>query len=98
GIATAVGFSYTLSANANFAAAYVPFGLTSLGAAFNSSALASAATHMSSTPVCLTVPCAPGLVLCAVGLLAIVGLASVFSLRRIAQVILALVIFQVVAF
>jgi basic amino acid/polyamine antiporter, APA family len=98
GIATAVGFSYTLSANANFAAAYVPFGLTSLGAAFNSSALTSAASSISSTTTCVTVPCSPGLVLCAVGLLVIVGLASVFSLRRIAQVILALVIFQVVAF
>ncbi len=98
GIATAVGFSYTLSANANFAAAYVPFGLTSLGAAFNSSALTSAASNISSTTTCLTVTCSPGLVICAVGLLVIVGLASVFSLRRIAQVILALVIFQVVAF
>jgi amino acid transporter len=98
GIATAVGFSYTLSANANFAAAYVPFGLTSLGAAFNSSALTSAATNIASTTTCVTVTCSPGLVLCAVGLLVIVGVASVFSLRRIAQVILALVIFQVVAF
>lgn len=98
GIATAVGFSYTLSANANFAAAYVPFGLSSLGAAFNSSALTSAATNISSTTTCLTVTCSPGLVICAVGLLVIVGVASIFSLRRIAQVILALVIFQVVAF
>jgi amino acid transporter len=98
GIATAVGFSYTLSANANFAANYVPFALNSLGAAFNSSALTSAATNITGTTTCLTVTCSPGLVICAVGLLVIVGLASVFSLRRIAQVILALVIFQVVAF
>jgi len=98
GIATAVGFTYTLSANANFAAAYVPFALNSLGAAFNSSALTSAATNITGTTTCLTVTCSPGLVLCAVGLLVIVGVASVFSLRRIAQVILALVIFQVVAF
>src|SRR3984893_4835087 len=88
GIATAVGFSYTLSANANFAAAYVPFGLTSLGAAFNSSALTSAASSISSTTTCLTVTCSPGLVICAVGLLVIVGLAAVFSLRRIAPVVL----------
>ena len=98
GIATAVGFSYTLSANANFAANYVPFALNSLGAAFNSSALMSAATSISGTTTCVTVTCSPGLVICAVGMLVIVGLASVFSLRRIAQVILALVIFQVVAF
>ena len=98
GIATAVGFSYTLSANANFAAAYVPFALNSLGAAFNSSALTSAATSIANTTTCVTVTCSPGLVICAVGMLVIVGLASVFSLRRIAQVILALVLFQVVAF
>src|SRR5579872_6704865 len=53
GIATAVGFSYTLSANANFAANYVPFALNSLGAAFNSSALTSAATNISGTTTCL---------------------------------------------
>ncbi len=98
GIATAVGFTYTLSANANFAAAYVPFGLSALGSAFGSSALTSAATSIASTTTCGTVQCSPGLVACAVGLLVIVGLASAFSLRRIAQVILALVIFQVVAF
>lgn len=98
GIATAVGFSYTLSANANFAAAYVPFGLGALGSAFNSSSLTNAASNISNTTACGAVQCSPGLVACAVGLLVIVGLASVFSLRRIAQVILALVIFQVVAF
>jgi basic amino acid/polyamine antiporter, APA family len=98
GIATAVGFSYTLSANANFAANYVPFGLNSLGAAFNSSALTSAASSISGTTTCVTVTCSPGLVICAVGMLVIVGVLSVFSLRRVAQIILALVIFQVVAF
>jgi amino acid transporter len=98
GIATAVGFSYTLSANANFAATYVPFGLTSLGSAFNSSALNSAATNISNTTQCGQITCSPGLAICAVGMLVIVGLGSIFSLKRIAQIILALVIFQVVAF
>ena len=98
GIACAVGFSYTLSANANFAANYFPFALNSLGAAFNSSALTSAATNVSNTTQCGQVTCAPGLAIFAVIFLVIVGLGSIFSLRRIAQVILALVIFQVVAF
>jgi basic amino acid/polyamine antiporter, APA family len=98
GIATAVGFSYTLSANANFAANYVPFALNSLGAAFNSSALTSAATNVANTAQCGQVTCAPGLAICAVVFLVIVGLGSIFSLRRIAQVILGLVIFQVLAF
>src|SRR5712692_3238226 len=98
GIATAVGFTYTLSANANFAAAYVPFALNSLGAAFNSSALTSAATSIANTTSCGQVTCSPGLAICAVAVLVIVGLGSIFSLRRIAQIILGLVIFQVLAF
>jgi APA family basic amino acid/polyamine antiporter len=98
GIACAVGFSYTLSANANFAANYVPFALNSLGAAFNSSALTSAATNVANTTQCGQVTCAPGLAICAVVFLLIVGFGSIFSLRRIAQVILGLVIFQVLAF
>ncbi|HEX7263020.1 MAG TPA: APC family permease [Candidatus Dormibacteraeota bacterium] len=98
GIATAVGFSYTLSANANFAASYVPFGLTSLGSAFNSSALTSAAGNIANTTQCGQITCSPGLAISAVVLLVIVGLGSIFSLRRIAQIILGLVIFQVIAF
>jgi amino acid transporter len=98
GIACAVGFSYTLSANANFAANYVPFGLTSLGSAFNSSALTSAATNIANTAQCGQITCSPGLAICAVVMLVIVGLGSIFSLRRIAQIILVLVIFQVLAF
>ena len=98
GIACAVGFSYTLSANANFAANYVPFALTALGSAFNSSALTSAAGNIANTTSCGQVTCAPGLAITAVVFLVIVGLGSIFSLRRIAQVILALVIFQVLAF
>jgi len=98
GIACAVGFSYTLAANANFAANYVPLALNSLGLAFNSSALTSAAGNISSTTQCIQVTCAPGLVIFAVAFLVIVGLGSIFSLRRIAQVILGLVIFQVLAF
>jgi APA family basic amino acid/polyamine antiporter len=98
GIATGVGFSYTLSANANFAANYVPFGLTSLGSAFNSSALTSAAGNIANTTQCGQVTCSPGLAICAVVMLVIVGLGSIFSLRRIAQIILGLVIFQVIAF
>jgi basic amino acid/polyamine antiporter, APA family len=98
GIACGVGFSYTLSANANFAANYVPFGLTALGSAFNSSALTSAATNITNTAQCGQVTCSPGLAIVAVVFLVIVGLGSIFSLRRIAQVILALVIFQVLAF
>ena len=98
GIACAVGFSYTLAANANFAANYFPLALNSLGLAFNSSALTSAAGNVANTTQCVQVSCAPGLVIFAVIFLVVVGLGSIFSLRRIAQVILGLVIFQVLAF
>ncbi len=91
GIACAVGFSYTLAANANFAANYFPLALTSLG-------LNDAASSITNTTQCIQVPCAPGLVTVAVVFLVIVGLGSIFSLRRIAQVILGLVTFQVLAF
>jgi amino acid transporter len=98
GIACAVGFSYTLAANANFAANYFPLALNSLGLAFGSSALTGAAGSVANTTTCVQVTCAPGLVTFAVLFLVVVGLASIFSLRRIAQVILGLVIFQVLAF
>ncbi len=98
GIACAVGFSYTLAANANFAANYVPLALNALGLAFGSSGISSAGANMANTTQCIQVTCAPGLVIFAVLFLVVVGLASIFSLRRIAQFILALVIFQVLAF
>ena len=98
GIACAVGFSYTLAANANFAANYVPLALKALGLAFGSSGIGDAGTNMANTTQCLQVTCSPGLVIFAVGFLVVVGLASIFSLRRIAQLILGLVIFQVLAF
>lgn len=91
GIACAVGFSYTLAANANFAANYFPLALTALG-------MGDAASSVANTTTCVQVTCAPGLVVFAVLFLVVVGLASIFSLRRIAQVILGLVIFQVLAF
>ena len=91
GIACAVGFSYTLAANANFAANYFPLALTALGQS-------GAASSVANTTQCVQVTCAPGLVIFAVLFLVVVGLGSIFSLRRIAQVILGLVIFQVLAF
>jgi len=98
GIACAVGFSYTLAANANFAANYIPLALNALGLAFGSSSISDAGGNMAATTQCIQVTCAPGLVIFAVLFLVVVGLASIFSLRRIAQFILALVIFQVLAF
>jgi amino acid transporter len=89
GISTAIAFTYTLSANANFFSSYVPFALTSLGAAFNSSSISNAAGNVSSQSAVAII---------GTGMLLVVGICSIFSLRRLAQVILGLVIFQLVAF
>jgi amino acid transporter len=89
GISTAIAFTYTLSANANFFASYVPFALTSLGAAFNSSSISNAAGNVTSQSAVAII---------GVSMLVVVGICSIFSLRRLAQVILGLVIFQLVAF
>lgn len=89
GIGICIAFTYILAANANFTAQYVPFLLTSLGAAFGSSTISNAASQVTSTT---------WVAIISVGMLLIVGAASWVSLRRLAQVILALVVVQLVAF
>jgi APA family basic amino acid/polyamine antiporter len=89
GLAIAVVFTWVLSANAHFAATFTPFMLTSLGAAFHSQALVNAANHVTSNGAIAAISCRV-MVICAV--------LSIFSLRRVAQIILALIIVQLVAF
>jgi amino acid transporter len=89
GIGICIAFTYILAANANFTAQYFPFLLTSLGAAFGSSAISDAASQVTSQTAIAVI---------SVVMLLVVGAASWVSLRRLAQVILALVIVQLVAF
>ena len=89
GIGICIAFTYILAANANFTAQYVPFLLTAFGAAFGSSAISDAASQVTSTKA---------IAIISVVMLLVVGAASWVSLRRLAQVILALVIVQLVAF
>jgi APA family basic amino acid/polyamine antiporter len=89
GIGIAVVFTYVLAANAHFAATFTPFMLTALGSAFSSSAISSAANDVSSN---LSV------VLISSGVMVIVALASLFTLKRLAQIILALIVVQLLAF
>jgi APA family basic amino acid/polyamine antiporter len=89
GISICIAFTYILAANANFTAAYTPFMLTSLGAAFNSSAISDAAGNVTSQTAVATI---------SVVMLLVVGAVSFVSLRRLAQVILALVGIQLLAF
>ena len=89
GIGICIAFTYILAANANFTAQYFPFLLTSLGAAFGSSSLSDAASQVTSQTA---------IAIISVVMLLVVGATSWVSLRRLAQVILALVIVQLVAF
>ena len=89
GIGICIAFTYILAANANFTAQYFPFLLTALGAAFGSSAISDAASQVTSTTA---------IAIISVVMLLVVGAASWVSVRRLAQVILALVIVQLIAF
>src|SRR5256712_7603711 len=89
GIGIAIAFTYILAANANFTATYFPFLLTALGAAFNSSSISDAAGNVTSQTAVAII---------SVGMLLVVGACSFFPLRRVAQIIMALVIVQLVAF
>src|SRR5258706_5392299 len=89
GISIAIAFTYILAANANFTATYIPLLLTALGSAFGSSSISDAASQVTGQGAIAIV---------SVAMLLVVGACSFFSLRRLAQIIMALVIFQLVAF
>src|SRR6267143_1535976 len=89
GISICIAFTYILAANANFTATYTPFMLTSLGAAFGSSAISDAASNVTSQGAVAAI---------SVVMLLIVGAISLISIRRLAQVILVLVGIQLLAF
>jgi amino acid transporter len=89
GIGIAVVFTYELAANAHFAATFSPFMLTALGSAFSSSGITNAANDITTNLAVVLISC---------GVMVIVGLASLFSLRILAQIILWLIGIQLVAF
>jgi APA family basic amino acid/polyamine antiporter len=89
GIGIAVVFTYVLSANAHFAATFTPFMLTALGSAFSSNSIANAANHVGTNLAIVLISC---------GVMVIVALASLFTLKRLAQIILGLIVVQLVAF
>jgi APA family basic amino acid/polyamine antiporter len=89
GIGIAVVFTYVLAANAHFAATFTPFMLTALGSAFSSSGIANAANDVGTNLAVVLISC---------GVMLVVALASLFSLKRLAQIILALIMVQLLAF
>jgi amino acid transporter len=89
GIGIAVVFTYVLAANAHFAATFSPFMLSALGSAFSSSSIANAGNDITTNLAVVLISC---------GVMMIVGLASFFSLRRLAQIILWLIAIQLIAF
>ena len=89
GMGIAVVFIFVLAANAHFAATYTPFMLVALGSAFKSTAITNAATSVTSNGW------VAGL---SVAVMVIVAIASILSLKRLAQVIIGLIGLQLLAF
>lgn len=87
GLSIAVVFIYIFSVNGQIFATYTPFMLTGLASALHIHALASAANHVSSNGAKAAI--GAGVVLAS-------ALLSMYSLRRVAQVVLGLVALQVV--
>lgn len=88
GIATALILVFTLAANVNIAATFTPFMFTALGDAFGSSGLANVSDHLSGQLA---------VALVSTGILLVTGAAVMLSLKRLAQIVLAMVIVQFVA-
>jgi amino acid transporter len=89
GLGIAVVFTYVLSTNAHFAAQFTPFMLSGLGAAFHSTALANAGTHLTSNIAIAWL---------SIIVMLIVAALSLFSVKIVARIIFGLIILQVVAF
>jgi APA family basic amino acid/polyamine antiporter len=89
GIGIAVVFTYVLATNAHFFAAYTPFMLTGLGAAFSSSSIANAANHVTSNGAIAAI---------SIGVMLVVAVLSIFSLKRMAQIIIGFIVLQLLAF
>jgi amino acid transporter len=89
GLGIAVVFTYVLSTNAHFAAQFTPFMLSGLGAAFNSTAIANAGTHLTSNGA---------IAILSIVIMVIVAALSLFKVRVVARIIFGLIILQVLAF
>jgi basic amino acid/polyamine antiporter, APA family len=89
GISLAVAFLFFLGSASNFIAQYIPFALTSIGAALKSSSITDAASQITSTSAVAII---------SVCVLLLLGVCSVFPVRRVAQVVLALVVLQAIAY
>jgi amino acid transporter len=89
GLGIAVVFTYVLSTNAHFAAQFTPFMLSGLGAAFNSTAIANAGTHLTSNGA---------IAILSIVIMVIVAALSLFKVKVVARIIFGLIILQVLAF
>jgi basic amino acid/polyamine antiporter, APA family len=89
GIATALILIFTLAANVNLAAVFTPFMFTALGDALGSAGIAGAADDLSTQAA---------VALLSAGILLVVGVAVMLSLKRLAQIVLGMVLLQLVAF
>jgi len=89
GLGIAVVFTYVLSTNAHFAAQFTPFMLSGFGSVFHSTALANAATSVTSNGWIFVI---------SLIVMVIVTLLSLFSVKLVARIIFGLIMLQVLAF
>jgi basic amino acid/polyamine antiporter, APA family len=89
GLGIAVVFTYVLSTNAHFAAQFTPFMLSGFGSVFHSTALANAATSVTSNGWIFVI---------SLIVMVIVTLLSLSSVKVVARIIFGLIMLQVLAF
>jgi len=89
GLSLAVAFLFFLGSNANFVAQYLPFTLLALGSALGSSSIANAGSQIGGTGAIAVI---------SVCILLFLGICSTFSVKRVAQAIMALVVVQLLAY
>ena len=89
GLGVTMVFTYVLAGNAHFAAQFVPFMLTALGAAFHSTAIANEGAHLTGTGANVII---------AIVIMVLVAACSIFSPRKVSNIIFGLILLQLTAF
>ncbi len=89
GLGIAIVFTYVLSTNAHFAAVFTPFMLSGFGSVFHSTALANAATSVTSNGWIFVI---------SLIVMVVVALLSLSSVKIVARIIFGLILLQLLAF
>ena len=89
GVGVAVFFIYIIGASAHIFAVYTPFMLAGLGSALNSPSITNAAGHVTSEGAIAAI---------SVGVMLVVAVLSVLSLKRLARVIVGMIVLELLTF